>query len=107
MMTIPTLSDYMVYVEKRMASASDEMDAELALSLTTVFTATTATETDLFNFIAYSQGCHALAEAYRERGDHDNAGLYHAMGQDLLTKATNALADLMAIGIQQRGVVRH
>jgi hypothetical protein len=107
-MTIPTLSDYMVYVERRMGSASVDMDPELAQSLSDVFTCSTAaTDTDLFNFIAYSQGCHALAEACRERGDLSSAGFYHAMGQDLLTKATNALADLMAIGIQQAGVVRH
>ncbi|MER9200486.1 hypothetical protein NKH74_14865 [Mesorhizobium sp. M0933] len=106
-MTIPTLADYMVFVEERMVSASVDMDAELAQSLSDVFTCATATETDLFNFIAFSQGCHALAETYRERGDHDSAGLYHAMGQDLLSKAADALGDLMAIGIQQAGMVRH
>lgn len=106
-MTIPTLSDYMAYVEKRMESASVDMDPELAQSLSDVFTTTAATEVDLFNFIAYSQGCHALAQACREQEDHEGAGLYHAMGQDLLSKASNTLADLMAIGIQQMGVVRH
>ncbi|MER9755401.1 hypothetical protein NKJ46_18425 [Mesorhizobium sp. M0166] len=106
-MTIPTLSDYMVYVEKRMEAASVDMDPELAQSLSDVFTCTAATETDLFNFIAYGQGCHALAEAYRERGDISNAGFFHAMGQDLLSKAADALGDLMAIGIQQAGMVRH
>ncbi|ESZ50970.1 hypothetical protein X730_12030 [Mesorhizobium sp. L103C565B0] len=90
-----------------MQAASAEMDEELAQSLSDVFTCTAATETDLFNYIAYSQGCHALAEACRERGDHEGAGLYRAMGQDLLTKAIDALADLMAIGIHQLGVVKH
>lgn len=106
-MTIPTLADYMQFVEGRMVAAADDIDAEVMTSLCAVFTATTANEVDLFNSIAYSQGCHALAEAYRIRGDHSNAGLFHAMGQDLLGKATDALADLMAIGIQQLGVVRH
>lgn len=106
-MTIPTLADYMVFVEKRMESASVDMDPELAQSLSDVFTCTAATEIDLFNLIAYSQGCHALAQAYREQGDHESAGLYHAMGQDLLSKATNTLAALMALGIQRTGVVRH
>ncbi|RWO24956.1 MAG: hypothetical protein EOS08_16130 [Mesorhizobium sp.] len=105
--TIPTLADYMQFVEGRMEAACGEMDPEIALSLSTVFTTTTVSETDLFNFIAYSQGCHALAEACRKRGDHNSAGFYHALGQDLLSKAANALADLMAIGIQQAGMARH
>jgi hypothetical protein len=46
-------------------------------------------------------------QACRKRGDHNNAGFYHALGQDLLSKAANALADLMAIGIQQAGMARH
>jgi hypothetical protein len=106
-MTIPTLADYMEFVHGRMSAASDEMDRDLALSLSAVFTTTAVSDTDLFNFIAYSQGCHALAEACRKRGDLSSAGFYHAMGQDLLSKAANALADLMTIGIQQAGVVRH
>ncbi|MER8831525.1 hypothetical protein [Mesorhizobium sp. M0909] len=106
-MTIPTLADYMQFVEGRMEAACGDMDAELAQSLSDVFTCTAATEIDLFNFIAYGQGCHALAEACRQRGDHTSAGLYHAMGQDLLSKAADALGDLMAIGIQQAGMVRH
>lgn len=106
-MTIPTLADYMVYVEKRMEAACGEMDSDLATSLSAVFTTTAVSDTDLFNFIAYGHGCHALAEAFRERGDISNAGFFHAMGQDLLGKAANALADLMAIGIQQAGLARH
>ncbi|UVK39927.1 hypothetical protein LHFGNBLO_001342 [Mesorhizobium sp. AR10] len=106
-MTIPTLADYMVFVEKRMESASAVMDPELAQSLSEVFTTTAATDTDLFNFIAYSQGCHALAQACREQGDYEGAGLYHAMGQDLLSKAANALADLMVFGVEHLGLVRH
>ncbi|MER9159086.1 hypothetical protein [Mesorhizobium sp. M0778] len=106
-MTIPTLSDYMVYVEKRMEAACGEMDPDLATSLSAVFATTAVSDTDLFNFIAYGHGCHALADACRERGDISNAGFFHAMGQDLLSKAADALGDLMAIGIQQTGVVRH
>ncbi|RWO54156.1 hypothetical protein [Mesorhizobium sp.] len=106
-MTIPTLADYMQFVEGRMEAACGEMDPDLATRLSAVYTSTAVSDTDLFNFIAYSQGCHALAEAFRERGDISNAGFFHAMGQDLLSKAANALADLMAIGIQQAGMVRH
>ncbi|TIM06372.1 hypothetical protein [Mesorhizobium sp.] len=48
-----------------------------------------------------------MADACPKRGDHNSAGFYHALGQDLLGKAANALADLMAIGVQQTGMVRH
>ncbi|RWE99970.1 hypothetical protein [Mesorhizobium sp.] len=107
-MTIPTLADYMQFVEGRMKAACGEMmDSDLATRLSAVFNSTAVSDTDLFNFIAYGHGCHALAEAFRERGDISNAGFFHAMGQDLLSKAANALGDLMAIGIQQAGMARH
>ncbi|TIQ35985.1 MAG: hypothetical protein E5X48_11205 [Mesorhizobium sp.] len=106
-MSIPSLSDYMVSVERRVASTTPDTEAELAQTLLAVSTAKTATDEDLFNCIAFGRGCHALAESCREQGDQDGADLYHAFGQDLLTKATCMLAELMAIGIHRLELVRH
>jgi hypothetical protein len=77
------------------ASAKDGPNDEAVGALADVFTTHSRSEADLFDFIAFAQGCHAAAEVLREKDD-PQAGLYFAMGQDLLTKAAEAYAVLAA-----------
>ncbi|RFC68340.1 hypothetical protein DY251_04990 [Mesorhizobium denitrificans] len=72
------------------------LQEETAASLAAVFTTTSRTDVDLFDFIAFSKACHSAADVMRKHGDLDQAGLYFAMGQDLLTKAAEAYSALVA-----------
>ncbi|RUV07440.1 hypothetical protein EOA79_04545 [Mesorhizobium sp. M1A.F.Ca.IN.020.03.2.1] len=107
-MSIPSLSDYMAEVQNRLvANASFAVDPEIVANLSEVFTSDPATDADLFNFMAFAVGCHAAAEEYRLQGQADLAGLYHAMGQDLLTKAMLTFGLQLAAGLDFAGIVRH
>jgi hypothetical protein len=61
----------------------------------------------LINLIAYAGAAFAVCDVYRNEGDDLQAGLFHAMGQDFLAKAMDALGFLIAVGIRVNGITRH
>lgn len=96
-MNIPTHTDLQAQVSEMLAlDVQRGISFEIADALATVFTTTSRTDADLFDFIAFAQACHAAADAMRKHGDLDQAGLYFALGQDLLTKAAEAFGALVA-----------
>jgi hypothetical protein len=60
----------------------------------------------MLNLLAFAQGCHAAAEVYRNRNS-EAADLYFSLGQDLIVRAMDMFAVLMAVGIAQLGVTKH
>lgn len=109
--TIPTSDDMLSAIVARMREAAvtgDAIEAETVTSaVANVFTSKTATDTDLFNLIAFAKGCHEMASVYRAQGRAGAAELFHALGQDMLTRAGAVFAELMALGITVAGMVRH
>jgi hypothetical protein len=96
-MSIPTYPDIQEQVSSMLArDVQQGLTEETARTLATVFTTTSRTDADLFDFIAFAQACHAAADVMRKHGNLDQAGLYFAMGQDLLTKAAEAYSALVA-----------
>jgi hypothetical protein len=96
-MIIPTHTDVQAILsDKLVLDVQRGMTQETADALATVFTTSTRTDADLFDFIAFAQACHSAADVMRKHGNLDQAGLYFAMGQDLLTKAAEAYSALVA-----------
>ena len=96
-MHIPTHTDIQEMLSARLVvDVQRGLPEETAGALAIVFTTTSRTDTDLFDFIAFAQACHSAADVMRKHGNLDAAGLYFAMGQDLLTKAAEAYSTLVA-----------
>jgi len=94
---IPTYAEVQARIAEMLTrDVQRGLQEETAASLAAVFTTPTRTDTDLFDFIAFSKACHSAADVMRKHGDLDQAGLYFAMGQDLLTKAAEAYSALVA-----------
>ena len=94
---IPTYTEVQAHISDILTQDVQRgISEETASALATVFTTTSRTDADLFDFIAFAQACHAAADTMRKHGNLDAAGLYFAMGQDLLTKAAEAYSALVA-----------
>lgn len=97
--SIPTILDVMEAVSARLTDAvldptnPEELDAVTG-AIAQVYGGGASTEAELSNLIIYARGCHEMAAVYRQQGNEDNADLYHAIGQDMLTKALFAVENL-------------
>lgn len=105
---IPSPLDYLDAMTARMVGSAmaEDPDPEAVGALVSVFTGNPVSDEDMLNLLAYAKGCHAAAAVYRAR-NNDVAALYAAMGQDLIAKAMQAFAKMMAVGIAHLGVTRH
>ena len=65
-------------------------------------------EVDLLDLLVLARGCQEAAFHLQERSDPQNiAGLYHAMGQDMIAKAIDILGAAVGAGLTECGVSRH
>lgn len=105
---IPTLIDVMEAVSARLTGAvldptnPDEVDAVTG-AIAQVLGGGASTDDELSNLIIYARGCHEMAAVYRAQGNDEDAGLYHAIGQDMLTKALFAVENLTVQGLDILG----
>lgn len=96
--SIPTIIDVMDAVTRRVANLAfnppeDEVD-EVTGAIAEAYGSAFGKNADLSTLIIYGRACHALADSYRARGNADNASLYHAIGQDMLARALEAVENL-------------
>jgi hypothetical protein len=105
---IPSPQDYLDAVTARMVDSamSGDPDPEVLADLAAMMTTETFGDGDMLNLIAFAQGCHAAAKVYRNRNS-EAADLYFSLGQDLIVRAMDMFAVLMAVGIAQMGVTKH
>jgi hypothetical protein len=104
---IPALADVMLALDARfVASASSEKADSVLVDILSEFITAPDEGADVVDLLLLAHGCHEAAAAFAKNGD-DTAGLYHAMGQDLIAKALGILGAAVGSALSQSGVIRH
>lgn len=104
---IPTLSDIIKTVDVRFQEsvAEGHEDSELIDQVSRIFTASPG-EVNMLDMLLCARGCHEASNILQERGD-SRSGFYHAMAQDLIAKAIDAVGITYASIITEAGLRRH
>ena len=110
--TLPTLPERLQMVRESALASIQVGDTDaFHEALADVFTSkpfeSAAPELALVDFLAYAGAAFAAGNLYHSRGDADAAGLYQAIGQDLLAMALEMIGMCMAAGVSCGGISVH
>jgi hypothetical protein len=105
--SIPTPADVVDAVRSSVivsgAGAEDFNEAFVA-AFTSSPLETTDPDTALISLLAHASAAFEASKLCRDDGDDSRAGLYHAMGQDMLTRVAETLGAYMVIGFRVLGI---